>query len=56
MVGDDVEGDVGGGLEAGIASIRVRTGKHREEAVAASGIVPTATVDSIGDVAALLGG
>lgn len=56
MVGDDIEGDVGGGLGAGIASILVRTGKYREEAVAASGIVPTATVDSIADVPALLGG
>jgi HAD superfamily hydrolase (TIGR01458 family) len=56
MVGDDIEGDVGGGLEAGIASILVRTGKYRKDAVAASGIVPTATVDSIADVPALLGG
>jgi HAD superfamily hydrolase (TIGR01458 family) len=55
MVGDDVEGDVGGGLEAGIASILVRTGKYREDAVGASGIVPTATVDSVADVPALLG-
>lgn len=55
MVGDDIEGDVGGGLDAGIASILVRTGKFREEAVAASGIVPSATVDSIADVPALIG-
>lgn len=56
MVGDDVEGDVGGGLEAGIASVLVRTGKYREDAVARSGVVPSATVDSIADVPALLGG
>lgn len=55
MVGDDVEGDVGGGLDAGIVSILVRTGKYREDA-AASGIVPTATVDSIADLPALLAG
>jgi HAD superfamily hydrolase (TIGR01458 family) len=54
MVGDDIEGDIGGGLDSGIASILVRTGKYREDAVAASGIVPTATVDSIADVPALL--
>jgi HAD superfamily hydrolase (TIGR01458 family) len=56
MVGDDVEADVGGGLDAGIASILVRTGKYREDAVTTSGIVPTATVDSIADIPALLGG
>lgn len=56
MVGDDVEGDVGGGLDAGIASILVRTGKYREDAVAASGVIPSATVDSIADVPGLLGG
>ncbi|MFN8164120.1 MAG: TIGR01458 family HAD-type hydrolase [Solirubrobacterales bacterium] len=56
MVGDDIEGDIGGGLAAGIASILVRTGKFREDAVAASGIVATATVDSIVEVPALLGG
>jgi HAD superfamily hydrolase (TIGR01458 family) len=50
MVGDDVEADVGGALEAGIPGILVRTGKYREEDVRASGIEPTATVDSIADV------
>jgi len=55
MVGDDVEGDVGGGLDAGIASILVRTGKYRPDAVAASGIAPTATIDSIADLPGLLG-
>jgi phospholysine phosphohistidine inorganic pyrophosphate phosphatase len=56
MVGDDIEGDIGGGLESGIASILVRTGKFREDAVAASGVVATATVDSIAAVPALFGG
>jgi phospholysine phosphohistidine inorganic pyrophosphate phosphatase len=54
MVGDDVETDVGGALAAGLAGILVRTGKYREEAVRASGVVPTAVVDSIADVPALL--
>lgn len=54
MVGDDVESDIGGALAAGIDAILVRTGKYREERVAASGIAPTATVDSIADVPALL--
>jgi HAD superfamily hydrolase (TIGR01458 family) len=55
MVGDDVESDVGGALRAGLAGVLVRTGKYRPEAVAASGVEPTATIDSIADVPALLG-
>jgi HAD superfamily hydrolase (TIGR01458 family) len=55
MVGDDVEADVGGAMEADLAGILVRTGKYREDLVEQSGIEPTATVDSIADVPALLG-
>ncbi len=55
MVGDDVEADVGGAIDAGLAGILVRTGKYREDLVRDSGIEPTATVDSIADVPALLG-
>jgi len=54
MVGDDVDADVGGALEAGIRGILVRTGKYREEDVRASGVEPTATVDSIAEVPGLL--
>ena len=46
--------DIGGALRAGLAGILVRTGKYREDASRASGIEPTATVDSIADVPALL--
>ena len=55
MVGDDVESDVGGALRAGMAGILVRTGKFREESVRAAGIRPTAIIDSIADLPALLG-
>ncbi len=55
MVGDDVESDVGGALGAGLAGVLVRTGKYREDAVRASAIQPTAVVDSIADIPALLG-
>ena len=55
MVGDDVESDVGGALAAGLHGILVRTGKYREEAVRASGISPTATVDSIAEVPEMVG-
>jgi HAD superfamily hydrolase (TIGR01458 family) len=54
MVGDDVETDVGGALRAGLAGILVRTGKYRDDAVRASGVEPTAVVDSIADVPGLL--
>jgi HAD superfamily hydrolase (TIGR01458 family) len=54
IVGDDVETDVEGAIRAGLAGILVRTGKYREEFVRASGVVPSATVDSIADVPALL--
>ena len=54
MVGDDIESDIGGALSAGLAAILVRTGKYRAEAVLASGIQPTATVDSIADVPGVL--
>ena len=54
MVGDDVEADVGGALDAGLAGILVRTGKYREDLVRETGIEPTATVDSIAEVPALL--
>lgn len=55
MVGDDVEADVGGAMEAGLDGILVRTGKYREDLVRQTGIEPTATVDSIADVPDLIG-
>ena len=54
MIGDDIEADVGGAIDAGLAGILVRTGKYVEEVVARSGVRPTATVDSIADVCGLL--
>ncbi len=54
MVGDDIETDVGGALAAGLSGLLVRTGKYLEEAVEASGIRPTATIDSIADLPHLL--
>jgi HAD superfamily hydrolase (TIGR01458 family) len=54
MVGDDVEADIGGAIDAGLAGILVRTGKYREDLVRASGIEPTATVGSIADLPKLL--
>jgi HAD superfamily hydrolase (TIGR01458 family) len=54
MIGDDVESDIGGAQGAGLAGILVRTGKYREDAVRAAGIVPTATVATVAEVPDLL--
>ena len=54
MVGDDVESDVGGALNAGLQGILVRTGKYREELVRESGIEPSAVLGSIADLPELL--
>ena len=55
MVGDDVESDVAGAMNEGLAGVLVRTGKYREEFVRESGVKPTATVDSIAAVPELVG-
>jgi HAD superfamily hydrolase (TIGR01458 family) len=54
MVGDDLETDIGGAIAAGLAGILVRTGKYRRGEAAADGLEPTATIDSIADLPALL--
>jgi HAD superfamily hydrolase (TIGR01458 family) len=55
-IGDDLEGDVGGGMGAGLKGVLVRTGKFREEDLRASAIEPDAVIDSFADVPRLLGG
>ena len=54
MVGDDIESDIGGALNAGLQAILVRTGKYREDEVRESGIEPSAVLDSIADLPELL--
>ncbi len=54
MVGDDIEADIGGGRAAGLGTVLVRTGKFREETLAAAAAKPDAIVDSIADVPAHL--
>jgi len=54
MVGDDIEADVGGAIAAGLRGVLVRTGKYRADTLDASAVTPTAVVDSICDVPALL--
>ena len=54
MVGDDVEADVGGAKAAGLRGVLVRTGKFREETLAAAEPQPDGVVESIADVPAYL--
>jgi HAD superfamily hydrolase (TIGR01458 family) len=54
MIGDDIEADVGGAIDAGLDGVLVRTGKYRRDALESSGVTPTAIADSIADVPALL--
>ncbi|MGH7629843.1 MAG: HAD-IIA family hydrolase [Gemmatimonadales bacterium] len=51
MVGDDLWSDIRGAQEAGLAGWLVRTGKYREETLAASGITPDRVLDSVADIA-----
>jgi len=53
MVGDDVENDVLAAQACGLHGILVRTGKYREEAVAAADGDPELIIDSFADVPAL---
>jgi len=56
VVGDDLEADVAGAKQRGMAAVLVRTGKYREEDLARSGIVPDAVLDSITGLPAWLRG
>ncbi len=47
MIGDDIEADVGGAQQAGLAGILVKTGKYRSDLVANSTVKPDAILESI---------
>jgi HAD superfamily hydrolase (TIGR01458 family) len=53
MVGDDLWGDVEGAQQAGLSAWMVRTGKFREDVVAASGIVPDRVIASVAELPSL---
>jgi HAD superfamily hydrolase (TIGR01458 family) len=55
VVGDDLDGDVGGGQAAGARGILVRTGKFREDALARSPVRPDAVIGSLADVVRVVG-
>ena len=46
MIGDDIEADIKGAIDANITPILVRTGKYREEEVSNSPIKPGRIIDS----------
>ena len=47
MIGDDVEGDVGGAQAAGLRGVLVRTGKFEPAALQASAVEPDAVVNDL---------
>ena len=53
MIGDDIDGDIGGAQSAGIRGVLVRTGKYRREHVERSGVTPWRTVDSLASLESL---
>ncbi|MDQ8044766.1 MAG: TIGR01458 family HAD-type hydrolase [Solirubrobacteraceae bacterium] len=55
MIGDDLEADVGGALDAGLAGILVQTGKFRADELDDSPIDPTLVIESVADAPALVG-
>ena len=54
MIGDDVEGDVRGALNAGMKSVLVKTGKFREEILQSSAIKPNYIIESIADLPSII--
>lgn len=54
MVGDDLDNDVLGARHAGLSGVLVRTGKFREDVLAASDEQPDAIIDAFADLPALL--
>lgn len=54
IVGDDIDSDIGGGQEAGLTGILVKTGKFRQAYAEKSPIVPDLTVPSIAELPRLL--
>jgi len=55
MIGDDINTDVGGAQNMGMAGVLVKTGKYREETVRSSEVKPDHILDSIADLKDLLG-
>ena len=50
MVGDDIEGDIGGAQNAGMKSVLVKTGKFRDESLVGLKLKPDFIINSIADL------
>jgi HAD superfamily hydrolase (TIGR01458 family) len=55
IIGDDIDVDVGGGQQAGLKGVLVRTGKFRQAYADASSVKPDLIIDSIADLPSMLG-
>lgn len=55
IIGDDIDTDVGGGQQAGLRGVLVRTGKYRRAYCEASAITPDLIVNSICELPQALG-
>jgi HAD superfamily hydrolase (TIGR01458 family) len=56
IVGDDIDSDIGGGQDAGLTGVLVKTGKYRQVYADNSPIVPELTVASIAELPGYLSG
>ena len=54
MVGDDIDGDIGGALNAGMKSVLVKTGKFQDKNLQCSNIKPNYIINSIADLPSIL--
>ncbi|MCF7821191.1 MAG: TIGR01458 family HAD-type hydrolase [Mariprofundaceae bacterium] len=50
MIGDDIESDIGGARRAGLRTVLVQTGKHREAFVKQTGIRADIVIPSVADL------
>jgi len=55
MVGDDLESDVGGAMDAGLTGILVKTGKYRPDTEKDRSFRPDYSLDSIAGLPSFLG-
>lgn len=54
IIGDDIDADVGGGQQAGLLGVLVKTGKYRESYASKSSVKPDLVIDSIKDLMQVL--
>ncbi|MGR9114703.1 MAG: TIGR01458 family HAD-type hydrolase [Gammaproteobacteria bacterium] len=54
IIGDDIDSDIGGGQDAGLRGILVKTGKFRQDYADKSAIIPDYIIDSITNLPDLL--